>query len=321
MVEIGKNISKSIYYLKKNKIVVLPTETVYGMGANALNEKAVKKIFKIKKRPYYDPLICHTNSIKKIKNYVSKFPKKAEILGKKFWPGPLTILFEKKKNIPDITTANLKSVGFRIPNNKLTLKVLEKIDFPVAAPSANPFGYISPTLPKHIIEKFDSDISYILNDGSCDIGIESTIVGFNNKKTIIYRVGGITIEEIENVIGKVEIIEKNINLPESPGMLKNHYSPNKKIVVGKIELLIKKYKNKKVGILSFNRYFDGIEKKKQVILSKSKNLKEASKNLYKSLHILDKMNIDIIFTSLLPNVGIGKSINDRIIKASINDEI
>ena len=321
MIKVGKSINESVKNLIKGKIVCIPTETVYGLGVNALDQKAVDKVFKLKKRPYFDPLICHTNSIEKVKMFVKNFPRKAEILAKKFWPGPLTILLEKKKIVPDITTSKLKTVGFRIPDNKLTLSILEKIDFPIAAPSANPFGYISPTLPKHILDMFKNDISYVLDDGGCDIGIESTIVGFENKKTLVYRVGGITIEKLENVIGEVEIFKKNIKLPISSGMLKNHYSPKKDLIVGEIQSLIKKYINKKIGILSFNKFYKGIDLKNQIILSKNLNLEQASRNLYKSLHLLDNMNIDIILTSLLPNHGIGKSINDRIIKASKKNEL
>ena len=321
MIRVGKSIKESINNLKKGKIVVIPTETVYGLGVNALDQDAVDKVFKLKKRPYYDPLICHTDSINKVKEFVKTFPRKAEILAKNFWPGPLTILLEKKKIIPDITTSKLKRVGFRIPNNKLTLSILEKINFPVAAPSANPFGYISPTLPKHILSMFKNDISYILDDGGCDVGIESTIVGFENKKTLVYRVGGITIEKLEKVIGKVEIFKKNITFPESSGMLKNHYSPKKDLIIGEIRTLIKKYKNNKIGILSYNKYYEGVNFKNQIILSKNLNLEEASRNLYKSLHSLDSMNIDLILTSLLPNNGIGESINDRIIKASKKNEL
>ena len=321
MIKVGKSINESVKNLIKGEIVCIPTETVYGLGVNALDQKAVDKVFKLKKRPYFDPLICHTNSIEKVKMFVKNFPRKAEVLAKNFWPGPLTILLEKKNIIPDITNSKLKTVGFRIPDNKLTLSILEKIDFPIAAPSANPFGYISPTLPKHILDMFKNDISYVLDDGGCNIGIESTIVGFEDKKTLVYRVGGITIEKLESKIGEVEIFKKNTKLPISSGMLKNHYSPKKDLIVGEIESLIKKYINKKIGILSFNKYYKGIDLKNQIILSKNLNLDQASRNLYKSLHLLDNMNIDIILTSLLPNHGIGKSINDRIIKASKKNEL
>ncbi len=316
MIKVGKSINECVKNLKNGEIVGIPTETVYGLGVNALDQKAVDKVFKLKNRPYFDPLICHTNSIEKVKMFVKTFPRKAEILAKTFWPGPLTILLEKKNIIPDITTSRLKRVGFRIPDNKLTLNILEKIDFPVAAPSANPFGYISPTLPKHILNMFKNNISYVLDDGGCDVGIESTIVGFENKKTLVYRVGGITIEKLEKVIGEVEIFKKSIKLPKSSGMLKNHYSPKKDLIVGEIKSLIKKYINKKIGVLSFNKYYEDVNLKNQIILSKNHNLEQASRNLYKSLHLLDNMNVDLILTSLLPNHGIGKSINDRIIKAS-----
>ena len=145
--------------------------------------------------------------------------------------------------------------------------------------------------------------------------------GFEDKKTLVYRVGGITIEKLESIIGEVEIFKKNTKLPISSGMLKNHYSPKKDLIVGEIQSLIKKYINKKIGILSFNKYYKGIDLKNQIILSKNLNLDQASRNLYKSLHLLDNMNIDIILTSLLPNHGIGKSINDRIIKASKKNEL
>jgi L-threonylcarbamoyladenylate synthase len=313
MKNIGKNINIAISNLKKNNIVVIPTETVYGLGANALSKKAIKKIFKLKNRPSNNPLICHTNSIEKISNFVKKIPEKAKILGLKYWPGPLTIIFEKKNIIPDITTSNLKTVGFRIPNNKITLKILQKLDFPIAAPSANMFSYISPTKTDHVIQNFKNGINYILEDGKCSLGIESTIIGFKKNRSIIYRLGSLTIEEIEKTIGKVEYKESNII--SMPGSFKKHYSPNKKLYIGNVNKLININKNKKIGILCFNKKNKLIDKKLQIVLSKKSSLKEASKNLYSSLYLLDNMEIDIILTTLLPNKSIGKSINDKIIKS------
>ena len=176
MIEIGKDIYYAVNKLKDGGIVGIPTETVYGLGCNALNESSVKKIFKLKSRPKNDPIICHTNSVEKIRKYVEYFPKNAEILARKFWPGPLTILFRKNKLIPDITTSMSEYVGFRIPNNKTTLSVLDKLDFPLAAPSANKFEYISPTNPQHIIQNFNDGIDYILDDGNCLIGIELSLI-------------------------------------------------------------------------------------------------------------------------------------------------
>ena len=190
-------------------------------------------------------------------------------------------------------------MGFRIPNNRITLKLLEKLDFPIAAPSANMFGYVSPTCVNHVLQNFDDGIDYILNDGNCSIGIESTIIGFKNNKTIIYRLGSLTIEDIEKTIGKVD-----------------YNFPTKKLFVGNIKELINEHKNKKIGILCFNKKNKLVDDNLQIVLSKNSSLKEASKNLYSSLYLLDNMDIDIIITTLLPNKSIGTSINDRIIKSS-----
>lgn len=313
MKNIGTNIDIAASSLKKDNIVVIPTETVYGLGVNALSKKAVKKIFKLKNRPINDPLICHTDSLEKISKFVKYIPKKAKILGSKYWPGPLTIIFDKKNIIPDITTSNLKTVGFRIPNNKITIKLLEKLEFPIAAPSANMFSYISPTNTNHVIQNFKSGIDYIIEDGNCSLGIESTIIGFKKNKSIIYRLGSLTIEEIEKTIGKVEYKESNdISMP---GSFKKHYSPNKKLYIGDINNIINSFNNKKIGVLCFDKKNKKIDRRLQIVLSKSSSLKEASKKLYSSLYLLDKMDIDIIVTSLLPNNKLGKSVNDRIIKS------
>ena len=205
-------------------------------------------------------------------------------------------------------------MGFRIPNNRITLKLLEKLDFPIAAPSANMFGYVSPTCVNHVLQNFDDGIDYILNDGNCSIGIESTIIGFKKNKTIIYRLGSLTIENIEKTIGKVDYNFTNKNF--LPGSFKNHYSPTKKLFVGNIKKLINEHKNKKIGILCFNKKNRLVDDNLQIVLSKNSSLNEASKNLYSSLYLLDNMDIDIIITTLLPDKSIGTSINDRIIKSS-----
>ena len=315
MIKIGKDINYAVNKLKDGGIVGIPTETVYGLGCNALNESSVKKIFKLKNRPKNDPIICHTNSIKKIIKYIEHLPKNAEILARKFWPGPLTILFRKNKLIPDIITSKSEYVGFRIPNNKITLSVLDKLDFPIAAPSANKFEYISPTNPQHIIQNFNDGIDYILDDGNCLIGIESTILGFEKEKTVIFRLGGITLEDIEKSIGKCYINKDKVKIP---GSFKKHYSPNKKVYIGDIKKLSKKFEKKKIGILSFNKKYKFVDEKYQIVMSEKSSLYEASQNFYSSLYILDNLEIDLIIASYLPNNNIGRSINDRLKKCSEN---
>lgn len=355
--KIGKDISKAIKLLNKGEVVAIPTETVYGLASNALNEKAVLKIFSIKNRPSFDPLIIHTDFFYKIKPLIKNIPDKAKILAKKFWPGPLTILLEKSDLIPDIVTSGLSTVGIRIPNHPLTLSLLEKLDYPLAAPSANPFGYISPTNAKHVNDQLGNKIEYILDGGECSIGLESTIIGFetsmtgtnytnkiitdnqknawsnddsssqNQEKIVIYRLGGISIENIENEIGKVEIQNKGSN-PKSPGMLDNHYAPKIPLYFGDIESMLEKFKNKKIAIISFyknyqNEFsitssFSKINIIKNFILSNKKDLKEAAHNLFSSMRKADNLNIDLILAEKFPNKGLGMAINDRLLRASIH---
>ena len=320
MIKIGKNIDFAKDKLDKGGLVAIPTETVYGLGGNALNLESVDKIFNLKNRPSNDPLICHTNSISKIEKYVNEIPDEAYKLAEKFWPGPLTLIFEKKEIIPNKTTSNLKTVGFRIPNKEITLDLLKNLDYPISAPSANKFGYISPTRTEHILKNFNQGIDYILDGGTCELGIESTIIGFENKNTIVYRLGSLVVEDIEKCIGDITIYS---NEESYPGSFKSHYSPSKKLYLGDINVLINKFKDKRVGILCFDKYYDFIKEKNQILLSKNSSLFEASKNLYSSLYELDNMkNIDIILSSLVEDTLIGRTINNRLIKsAEDNDEV
>ena len=319
MIKIGKNIDFAKEKLDKGGLVAIPTETVYGLGGNALNLESVDKIFNLKNRPSNDPLICHTNSISKIEKYVNEIPDVAYKLAEKFWPGPLTLIFEKKEIIPNKTTSNLKTVGFRIPNKEITLDLLKNLDYPISAPSANKFGYISPTRTEHIFKNFSQGIDYILDGGACELGIESTIIGFENKNTIVYRLGSLVVEDIEKCVGDITIYS---NEESFPGSFKSHYSPSKKLYLGDIKMLKDKFKNKRIGVLCFDKYYDFIKEKNQILLSKNSSLFEASKNLYSSLYELDNMkNIDIILSSLVEDTLIGRTINNRLIKsAEDNDE-
>ena len=319
MIKIGKNIDFAKDKLDKGGLVAIPTETVYGLGGNALNLESVDKIFNLKNRPSNDPLICHTNSISKIEKYVNEIPDVAYKLAEKFWPGPLTLIFEKKEIIPNKTTSNLKTVGFRIPNKEITLDLLKNLDYPISAPSANKFGYISPTRTEHIFKNFSQGIDYVLDGGACELGIESTIIGFEKKNTIVYRLGSLVVEDIEKCIGDITIYS---NEESFPGSFKSHYSPSKKLYLGDIKMLTDKFKDKRIGVLCFDKYYDFIKEKNQILLSKNSSLFEASKNLYSSLYELDNMkNIDIILSSLVEDTLIGRTINNRLIKsAEDNDE-
>jgi L-threonylcarbamoyladenylate synthase len=317
MAEIGKDISKAKTLLEQGELVAIPTETVYGLAGNALDTKAVVKIFNVKDRPSFDPLIVHVANLKQAKELVEYIPEKAETLAARFWPGPLTLLLKKKGIIPDLVTSGMDTVGIRCPDHSLTQTLLQSLSFPLAAPSANPFGYVSPTHPQHVNDQLGNKIQYILDGGECQVGIESTIIGFlDNNKPTIYRLGGLPVEDIEKLIGPVQIHLNSSSNPKAPGQLRSHYSPRKKVVWGELPELLKKYQTQKVGVLAFKQSIVGIDPSNQVVLSELGNLEEAAKNLFAALRELDKKNIDLILAEVVPEIGLGKAINDRLRRAS-----
>jgi L-threonylcarbamoyladenylate synthase len=300
--------------------VAIPTETVYGLAGNALNSTAVAKIFTVKNRPRFDPLIVHVPSFEQAKAYVWSIPPQALTLGRHFWPGPLTLVLEKKEIVPDLVTSGMTTVGIRCPNHEMTGRLLRDLDFPLAAPSANPFGYISPTDPAHVNEQLGDKISYILDGGKCSVGIESTIVGFENNHPVIYRTGAISTEKIESILGSVKILTLATSNPKAPGQLKSHYSPGKRLVLGAMPQLIRTFSGYSVGILSFSMSYPGVNPHHQIILSSSSNLEEAAQKLFLALHQLDKMDIQVILAEEVPDIGIGRAINDRLRRAASTEE-
>ncbi len=316
MAEIGKNVETAVHLLEKGELVAIPTETVYGLAANALNEKAVLEIFKVKNRPQFDPLIVHVASIAKAKELAETFPVKAEKLAATFWPGPLTLLVRKKSFIPDLVTSGLDTVAIRCPDHDLTRALLQALSFPLAAPSANPFGYISPTRPAHVNEQLGEKIKYILDGGDCAVGIESTIIGFENEVPMVYRLGGLSLEKIESLIGKVSVQLNSSSNPKAPGQLQSHYAPTKKMKLGNINDLLRLYGTERVGVITFQKHIENIDGDHQIILSPTGNLEEAAQKLFASLRTLDKNDIDMIVAEEVPDVGLGKAINDRLRRAA-----
>ena len=316
MADIGSNIEIAKQLLEQGELVAIPTETVYGLAGNALNEVAVLEIFKVKDRPQFDPLIVHVASLEKAKELVDDFPEKAERLAARFWPGPLTLLLKKKPHIPDLVTSGLDTVGVRCPNHELTRALLQQLPFPLAAPSANPFGYISPTRAEHVNEQLGDKIKYILDGGECVVGIESTIVGFEDDYPVVYRLGGLGIEQIESVVGKVRVQLNTSSNPQAPGQLKSHYAPKKKMMLGDLAELIRDYGTERVGVLTFQKQISQVDLNNQFALSAEGNLEEAAQRLFASLRALDKKDVDIILAEEVPNMGLGKAINDRLRRAA-----
>jgi len=312
MAETGTDISIARDLLKRGDLVAVPTETVYGLAGNALDPISVARIFDVKNRPSFDPLIVHIHDFTQLSKYVMHVPIQAERLAKEFWPGPLTLLLKKRSIIPDLVTSGLDTVGIRCPNHPLTQNLLRTIDFPLAAPSANPFGFVSPTTAAHVTEQLGSKIKYVLDGGPCPVGIESTIVGFENNKTIVYRLGGVPVENIEQVVGDVEIAAPS-GSPKVPGQLKSHYAPAKKMFTADLEKAMNMIDMDRVALLSFERDYGATH---QVILSPTGSLAEAAKNLFGALRQLDKMPVELILAELVPEEGLGRAINDRLKRAS-----
>jgi L-threonylcarbamoyladenylate synthase len=317
MTQISSNIETAKAILEAGELVAIPTETVYGLAANAFSETAVKKIFALKKRPFFNPLIVHIASISDLEKIANNIPPLAYKLAENFWPGPLTLLLEKNAIIPDCVTAGNATVAVRVPNHALTLELLKQLPFPVAAPSANPFMSISPTKPEHVKKYFDGNLKFILDGGACKQGIESTIIGFQNNQAVLYRDGSCEIAEIEKITGKLLLAKTNTANPEAPGMLKRHYAPNTPLfLTADYKKMLQKNSDKKVGILTFTSVENESENAIYKYLSENESLKEAASNLYATLIDLDRLKLDLIIAVYLPNKGLGKTLNDRLERAS-----
>ncbi len=313
MAQIGTDLSLAIDLLQKDELVAIPTETVYGLAGNALSQDAVMKIFQVKKRPFFDPLILHTSSLEKINNLVVNIPDQLKTLAHKYMPGPLTILLEKTDLVPDLITAGSDKVAIRIPVHPLTQKLLARLDFPLAAPSANPFGYISPTEPSHVQKQLGEQIRYILDGGQCEVGLESTIIECRNNEIWVLRKGGVAVEDLGHEV-KVEL--HSSSNPKAPGMLKSHYAPKVPVLIGPQIEDLDKYNFERIGVLKFQEASPIFPVENQLILSKSGNLQEAARNLFAHLRELDEMDLDLIITEYVPDHGLGRAINDKLKRAA-----
>lgn len=310
--EIGKDIKRAAELLCAGGIVAIPTETVYGLAANAFDEAAALKVFDAKQRPAFDPLIVHVGDRSRVKQVVEQLPSGAAELMDAFWPGPLTLVLPKQVAVPDLVTSGLSTVGVRMPAHPMALELLRTLDFPLAAPSANPFGYVSPTSAQHVADGLGDRIPYILDGGSCSVGIESTIMGWETNSWVLYRPGGVPIERIEEVIGGVEHAQRKV-LPAAPGMLESHYAPRKPLIVGDVDALLREHQDKRVGVISFRKEY---EAHRCEILAPDGDLKNAARHLFSALRALDTSDHDLILAERFPEEGLGRAINDRLRRAA-----
>ncbi|MBL7953272.1 MAG: threonylcarbamoyl-AMP synthase [Flavobacteriales bacterium] len=315
---IGTYLSTAADLLRGGDIVAIPTETVYGLAADAFNPEAVLKIFTTKARPSFDPLIVHIGRMEQLGCVVLELPEGAERMMNVFWPGPLTLVLPKRPEVPDIVTSGLDTVGVRMPAHPMALELLSNLDFPLAAPSANPFGYVSPTTAQHVADQLGERIPYILDGGACNVGVESTIIGWEAGEWRLYRPGGVPVEAIERVLG-VSLSTaggdpSGVEVPvQAPGMLESHYAPRKPVQVGDLDELLKAHNGQRIGMISFSKTYPV---HRSEVLSPSSDLKEAAQKLFAALRMLDASDCDVILAERFPEEGLGRAINDRLRRAA-----
>lgn len=310
-------IDQAANLLRSGELVAIPTETVYGLAANAFNDKAVRKIYETKGRPSNNPLIVHIKSTDELDKVACEIPALARKIAHEFWPGPLTLILSKRDHISNLVTANHPTVAVRVPNHPLTLELLKRLDFPLVAPSANRSNHISPTRPEHVRNSLGKNTPFILEGGSCQEGLESTIIGFQGEDVVLHRQGTLALETLEKFIGKNLIIRsEEQNQTISPGTSKKHYAPKTLVILVDEEIRPEHYGNQKVGFLTLKPLEFSHENHYNIALSDSGNLQEAASNLYNGLYTLDAMNLDCIVAELMPRFGLGLAMNDRLKRAA-----
>lgn len=314
---IGRDVGQAADLLRQGNVVAFPTETVYGLGADATNPHAVARIFEIKGRPRFDPLIVHVADSSWVRRIARDMPPAAEALSHRFWPGPLSLVLPKTELIPELVTSGLPDVAIRIPNHPVALELLRAADTPIAAPSANLFGRLSPTTAGDVAEQLGTKLELILDGGPCAVGVESTVLRLGPGTPELLRPGGIPLEEIEETIGTVRVVASTDDpgaLPRpAPGMLPQHYAPRTPLVLGSPPSIVE---GKRIGLLAFRGAAERERWTKVEILSAGGDLREAAAGFFGALHRLDAAGLDWIVAEKFPEIGLGRALNDRLERAS-----
>lgn len=310
-----ENLNLAAQIIRSGGLVAFPTETVYGLGANALSAEAVAKIFQAKQRPSFDPLIVHVADRAMLSKVVQEIPPPAEKLMAQFWPGPLTLVLLKSANIPAIVTSGLPTVAVRMPSHPVALELIRRAGVPIAAPSANPFGYLSPTRAEHVERMLGNSVDQILDGGPTEFGVESTIV-LLAEKPVLLRPGAVPVEPLEAVLGPLEVRVGESQKPLVPGQLPQHYAPRTPIAIAKPQALPLEAR-KKAGYLAFRDVPKGFKVVK--VLSPTGDLLEAAAHLFEALHQLDRLGLEIIYAEPVPEEGLGRAIMDRLRRAALKD--
>lgn len=314
---IGTDIGEAARILRSGGLVAIPTETVYGLAANAFDTDAVLSIFRAKQRPSFDPLIVHIGRTEDLPRVAAPFAERraqelTELLTRAFWPGPLTLILPRTDAVADVVTSGLPHVGVRMPRHPLTLQLLRMLPFPLAAPSANPFGYISPTTAAHVQQQLGERVQYILDGGEAEVGVESTIVAPTPQGLEVLRLGGVSIAALEAMASPVSVQAHSTSNPRAPGMLSSHYAPRKPLVLGHIPVLVGQHEPGTFRVLGYSSTY-GYEGE---VLSLSANVDEAAHRLFAALRELDSGPHRLIIAEEVPNEGLGAAINDRLRRAA-----
>jgi L-threonylcarbamoyladenylate synthase len=322
------NIVKAAQMMRQGAIVAFPTETVYGLGADALNEKAVVKVFEAKKRPTFDPLIVHVASVEDAEKLWTHTPPVAKALMKAFWPGPLTLVLPKSAKVPDIVTSGLPTVAVRMPKNDIALALIRALGSPIAAPSANVFGYTSPTSAEHVREDVGDKVDLVLDGGPASVGVESTVLKLEEDGAVLLRPGAVTPDEIKKYV-KIKAVETAPGRIEAPGQLESHYAPWTAFYLltapysectEDVQKLLREAQQKKgtarAGLIAFKKAPSPSPFETTLVLSEKGDLREAAAKLFQAIRKLDKMHLDILLAEPVPPQGIGLAIMDRLKKAS-----
>lgn len=314
-------------FLRENEVVALPTETVYGLGGNALSDEAVAKIFAAKGRPSDNPLIIHIAEKQQMEQFIMEIPEKAEQLMNAFWPGPLTIILKRKEGVlSEKATAGLSTVGVRMPSHPVGLALLKQCGLPIAAPSANSSGKPSPTTAAHVIEDLDGKIAGVVDGGPTGVGVESTVIDCTEAIPVILRPGGVTMEQLEAVIGEVRLdpaLADAESKPKAPGMKYQHYAPNAPLylVTGSREFLQqlvdeKKQEGLRVGVLTTEENVAAFHADTVLACGKRAELETVAAALYDTLRAFNHEKVDVIFSEMFPVTGVGQAIMNRLEKAA-----
>jgi len=322
----GTDIDRAVSELKQGHLVAIPTETVYGLAANATDTYAVAQIFEAKKRPSFDPLIVHCENWQRAQEWIAHAPERAHRLAEVLMPGPLTMVLPKNPAIPDLVTSGLDTVAIRIPSHPLTRELLTRLPFPLAAPSANPFGYVSPTSAQHVLDQLQDEVAYVLDGGICVVGLESTIVSITETGWEVLRLGGMDLADIERIAGcSPDAVRLSSSRPEAPGMLHTHYAPKKPVFFGSEADFSALYPNATFVLLTYlqeGKTDLGPSLAADVkYLSRTSDDKEGAAQIFRYLRELEHHPADWIVATPWPEKGLGRAINDRLQRAAASNSL